>query len=712
MVFRQNASTVLHLAGDTEDDTQDLLIGKLAKIICDEVKQIDHDQSQYDIRITKEDMSTSVSQTVMDLLAALTDNLKDTFPALLIANIITSVLSSKPTNLQIALGNLIRDSKSLINRLYQFRVTCSYDEILRFKRSAALAATRDIKLSGINQGSLGLIQAVADNFDADISSQNGKITTHSLAMLITQPTNASDDEQNIRESIPRISKSDMSKEIIFEILMQHYQGPKIVPMPDNCSKKSVLPLKVLCSAILSERRAKELDIAFLRDVTNNEDCPEYNGYNTMVTRRQGVSMQPKTKAVYLPLIDMTPSDPDTIMTALHEAKRLTKERGQKNVIFTSDQQLYKVAVEVQWAYPREFSDVINRLGGMHTLMSFAGTVGTLMQGSGLSEILESTFAGVTKMLSGKKFPQNIRAIRLVLEELLRSTMSDGSISTMEELLTRLDHAASASNTSKLWVDCFIRPVFIMMLYIRAEREGDWPLHLVAMKQMLPYFFASGHVNYARYGLYYLRSMESLGQEELSKFMKGEHVMHHVPGLWNGIWSDMFIETTFMRYGHGPGGIIGITLKPEALKTWALSLHICSCLEQDIISLVGKEQDLSQEAHKEEMKTRIVSDGVDRQSIRDKLKLCIDPLDPTSHPPTIVNIVSGQVADDTVNVQDAVVIGTKQMQEFEEGWLEGFRSTISKKVKTVSDSKKHIKVGSQKVYDTSVIYSRVIGIQAS
>lgn len=100
--------------------------------------------------------------------------MKDTFTALLIANIITSVLSNKPTNMQIALGNLIRDSKSLINQLYQFRVTCSYDEMQRFKKSAVLAATRDIKLSGINQGSLGLIQAVADNFDADISSQNGR----------------------------------------------------------------------------------------------------------------------------------------------------------------------------------------------------------------------------------------------------------------------------------------------------------------------------------------------------------------------------------------------------------------------------------------------------------------------------------------------------------------------------------------------------------
>ena len=55
-------------------------------------------------------------------------------------------------------------------------------------------------------------------------------------------------------------------------------------------------------------------------------------------------MEPKTQAVYLPLIDMPPSNPDTVLTALHKAKRLTKERGQKNTIFTSDQQLCKVAV--------------------------------------------------------------------------------------------------------------------------------------------------------------------------------------------------------------------------------------------------------------------------------------------------------------------------------------------------------------------------------
>ena len=72
------------------------------------------------------------------------------------------------------------------------------------------------------------------------------------------------------------------------------------------------------------------------------------------------------------------------------------------------------------------------------------------------------------------------------------------------------------------------------------------------------FFSAGHQNYACYGLYYLRSMESLPDEVLTRFMKGEHVMRHQAGYWNDIWSDMSIETTFMRYGKGPGGVIGLT----------------------------------------------------------------------------------------------------------------------------------------------------------
>ena len=48
----------------------------------------------------------------------------------------------------------------------------------------------------------------------------------------------------------------------------------------------------------------------------------------------------------MPLMDMTPSDPDTMMTALSQAQRLSAHAGQHITVFTCDQQLYRVALNV------------------------------------------------------------------------------------------------------------------------------------------------------------------------------------------------------------------------------------------------------------------------------------------------------------------------------------------------------------------------------
>ena len=80
---------------------------------------------------------------------------------------------------------------------------------------------------------------------------------------------------------------------------------------------------------------------------------------------------------------------------------MTSRCGQEFVVFTGDLQLYKVVMNILWAYPDQFWNFIMRLGGMHTLFSFVGSTGTLIAGSKLYEPLESTFAGVQKMMSGK-----------------------------------------------------------------------------------------------------------------------------------------------------------------------------------------------------------------------------------------------------------------------------------------------------------------------
>ena len=43
---------------------------------------------------------------------------------------------------------------------------------------------------------------------------------------------------------------------------------------------------------------------------------------------------------YMPLVDMVPSDPDTIMTAMVVSQRMTEGCGHTSTVFTNDQQLY------------------------------------------------------------------------------------------------------------------------------------------------------------------------------------------------------------------------------------------------------------------------------------------------------------------------------------------------------------------------------------
>ena len=138
-------------------------------------------------------------------------------------------------------------------------------------------------------------------------------------------------------------------------------------------------------------------------------------------------------------------------------------------------------------------------------------------------------------------------------------------------------------------------------------------------------------------------MKKLPKEVLEEFLKGNHVMRHTPGIWNAIWSDMYIESTFMRYGHGPGGIVGITLQPSALKRWAYSLHICTQLTKDVADL--QDESTTQhhvKTHKEEMPARKASDAIDRQRLEEKLAMIIHPLE-NKESQDIINIATGRIA---------------------------------------------------------------------
>ena len=92
---------------------------------------------------------------------------------------------------------------------------------------------------------------------------------------------------------------------------------------------------------------------------------------------------------------------------------------------------------------------------------------------------------------------------------------------------------------------------------------------------------------------------------------------------------------------------------------------------------SREMNEGQDKHKEEAKARMDSDARDRESLRKKIEICIDPLDPKKHQQSLVNIGTGQLAGETVNVDRAIKQGTEEMKQFESKWPTGFDEKISK-----------------------------------
>ena len=70
----------------------------------------------------------------------------------MIGNVITCMATNTYISLQIASGITVRQ-KSVIECSHTFGVTSSYDEIVRFKASAAHGAARNQELVGIRSGS-------------------------------------------------------------------------------------------------------------------------------------------------------------------------------------------------------------------------------------------------------------------------------------------------------------------------------------------------------------------------------------------------------------------------------------------------------------------------------------------------------------------------------------------------------------------------------
>lgn len=120
------------------------------------------------------------------------------------------------------------------------------------------------------------------------------------------------------------------------------------------------------------------------------------------------------------------------------------------------------------------------------------------------------------------------------------------------------HTCSGSPMASLWLS-YLQMVSHLLQFVRASRRADWRLHLQSFRQMLPWFFAYDHPNYARYGAYYWVTMQQLPNTHPSAhaaLLAGDFSVARSASTFARVPVDQTIEQTLNRDSKTKGGVIG------------------------------------------------------------------------------------------------------------------------------------------------------------
>ena len=196
---------------------------------------------------------------------------------------------------------------------------------------------------------------------------------------------------------------------------------------------------------------------------------------------------------------------------------ITSSLKQQHVVLTVDEALFPSLMELKWSTAQYRDKLIPRIGGLHTSMNFLKIQGQHMLQSGLVDIWSE--AGILgpnvadQIMSGKKYAHAIRIHKLTvqalwqlllpkllqffeeydndlrldldvvdssetphdLEEIINTLTTQKFRIAMEEFVMGL---CENNPTGQFWW-LYMEMVGILLLHIRAQRDGIWNLHLDA-----------------------------------------------------------------------------------------------------------------------------------------------------------------------------------------------------------------------------------------
>ena len=99
-------------------------------------------------------------------------------------------------------------------------------------------------------------------------------------------------------------------------------------------------------------------------------------------------------------------------------------------------------------------------------------------------------------------------------------------------------------------------VLLLLQFVKAERTGNWKLHLSATTEMVPHFFSMDRVNYSRWLPVYLSDMHMLQLTHPAvhqEFIAGNHSVSRSNQPFAQVWPDMALEQSINLDTKTKGG---------------------------------------------------------------------------------------------------------------------------------------------------------------
>ena len=244
-------------------------------------------------------------------------------------------------------------SRFLIDSFHRHGFCSSYSEVQMFERNAAVASGTELN---IPDGDC-LVQYVADNVDHNIRTIDGKNTFHGMGIIATiTPRNTDSQTYSVISRRKTITSEEIAN--IGQINTHQYKPPL-----DRC--RSIY---------------EDMIYTTVYDFTSNVDFlwksswllkPDRPGWSGFMQFCQKGEYPGKSDIVFLPMIDLNPSDLTCIYLTINFVSRHSRKYGVVPIL-TFDQPLWWKAMCIVNDEPPEsdLKRVVLRLRAFHIQMSF------------------------------------------------------------------------------------------------------------------------------------------------------------------------------------------------------------------------------------------------------------------------------------------------------------------------------------------------------